>query len=296
MGGTFLATGAFDYTIALTLNGSGDTIPMFQTSNLKLNFTGVGTLSGFTTLSITTPSGTQVIDVSKIIISGTTATVPLKQPISISTYGSQITVTGNAQVSAVSNPQISVDTSGQLAATMLAKVYYMDSGTGKEIVAADNLGLGLVAGTSVKAVAKDIPGYSYNNILTKLTPTSSQDITLPSTDLVLQSGDVNNTTTTTGRQAVVFWYSKADLTKIVTKDTSIYVGDNWSGDMGFVSAQDQNGVALSYQQFIDGGGTVGTANLNTGVPGTYTVSYNYKGVSSTAKVTVKAKQTAVNVH
>lgn len=152
----------------------------------------------------------------------------------------------------------------------------MDINTGKEIATVDNLGLGLAAGTSVITATKDILGYNYSNVVTTLTLSSTQDSNFASTNLILQTGDINNTTTT-GRQAVVFWYSKANSTQIDTNDSSIYVEDTWSGELGFVGAKDKNGVALSYQQFIVAVGTVGTAALNADVPGRYTVSYSLGG-------------------
>ncbi|WP_439443344.1 MucBP domain-containing protein [Listeria aquatica] len=101
------------------------------------------------------------------------------------------------------------------AETMLTRVYYANAATGKAIpVEAGNyelLGQGMEAGDTVSATAKDLSaqGWTYSGTNTVMTPESSVDGTGETATTTLQHGDWNDTSTTTGRQAIVFWYNQA---------------------------------------------------------------------------------------
>ncbi|NKD39281.1 LPXTG cell wall anchor domain-containing protein [Enterococcus casseliflavus] len=74
-------------------------------------------------------------------------------------------------------------------------------------------------------------------------------------------------------------------------DSTIYVGDNWEAKDNFDSALDKDGNSVDFQDL-----TVDAGKADTSKAGTFEVTYTYDGVTSTAIVTVKEKQTAVNVH
>lgn len=79
-------------------------------------------------------------------------------------------------------------------------------------------------------------------------------------------------------------------------DSEIYTGDTWNPKDNFDSATSSQGQVFDYDEFISAGGTVDDSQLNTSIAGTYPVIYTLDSVFSTANITVKEKQTAVNVH
>ena len=83
---------------------------------------------------------------------------------------------------------------------------------------------------------------------------------------------------------------KANQTAVNAHDSTIYVGDNWQAEDNFDSALDKDGNPVAFQDITVEG------SVDTNTPGTYQVNYRYDGVTSTATITVKANQTAVNVH
>ena len=83
---------------------------------------------------------------------------------------------------------------------------------------------------------------------------------------------------------------KANQTAVNVHDSTIYVGDTWHAEDNFDSALDKDGNPVAFQDVT----VEGSVDANT--PGTYQVNYRYDGVTSTATITVKANQTAVNVH
>lgn len=84
---------------------------------------------------------------------------------------------------------------------------------------------------------------------------------------------------------------KANQTAVNVHDSTVYIGENWSAKDNFDSAIDKAGNSVSYS-----GVTVDASQVDVTKAGIYPVTYTYNGVTSTANVTVKAKQTAVNVH
>ena len=83
---------------------------------------------------------------------------------------------------------------------------------------------------------------------------------------------------------------KANQTAVNVHDSTIYVGDSWQAEDNFDSVLDKDGNPVAFQDVT----VEGSVDANT--PGTYQVNYRYDGVTSTATITVKANQTAVNVH
>ncbi|WP_285015433.1 bacterial Ig-like domain-containing protein [Lactococcus garvieae] len=83
---------------------------------------------------------------------------------------------------------------------------------------------------------------------------------------------------------------KAKQTAVNVHDSTLYVGDTWSAEDNFDSALDKDGQAVDFKDVKVSG------NVDTSKAGSYEITYSYDGVESKAVITVKAKQTAVNVH
>ncbi|XUC86076.1 hypothetical protein IGI92_003112 [Enterococcus sp. DIV2379] len=84
---------------------------------------------------------------------------------------------------------------------------------------------------------------------------------------------------------------KEKMTAINVHDSTIYVGDNWEAEDNFDSGLDKDGNSVDFQDLI-----VNVSQADTSRARSFEVTYTYDGVTSTATVTVKEKQTAVNVH
>ena len=80
-------------------------------------------------------------------------------------------------------------------------------------------------------------------------------------------------------------------TAVNVHDSILYAGDTWKAEENFDSAFDKYGHKVDFSQI-----TVDDSKLDPNTPGIYDVTYTYDGVASKAKVTIKDKQTAVNVH
>jgi LPXTG-motif cell wall-anchored protein len=87
-----------------------------------------------------------------------------------------------------------------------------------------------------------------------------------------------------------------DKSSVTVHDSTIYAGDEWKAEDNFDTATAMDGSTLNYTEFIAQGGQVDDSRLDVSQPGTYSVDYTINGVTSSANVTVKAIQTAVNVH
>ena len=79
---------------------------------------------------------------------------------------------------------------------------------------------------------------------------------------------------------------KAKQTTIKAHDSTIYIGDKWTAQDNFDIALDKDGNAVDFSQI-----EVDASQVDTTKPGIYSVMYTYEGVTTTAKVIVKAKQT-----
>ncbi|WP_276421580.1 bacterial Ig-like domain-containing protein [Lactococcus garvieae] len=94
-----------------------------------------------------------------------------------------------------------------------------------------------------------------------------------------------------GVESIAMITVKDKQAAVSVHDSTLYVGDEWKAEDNFDSAIDKAGNPVDFNQL-----TIDDSKVNTNIPGTYDVTYTYDGITSTAKVTVKAKQTAVNVH
>ncbi|HCT9167132.1 TPA: bacterial Ig-like domain-containing protein, partial [Enterococcus faecalis] len=83
---------------------------------------------------------------------------------------------------------------------------------------------------------------------------------------------------------------KAIQTAVNVHDSTLYIGTNWEAKDNFDSAIDKDGNPVDFNDVTIEG------NVDTTKAGTYEVKYSYDGVISVATITVKAIQTAVNVH
>ena len=84
---------------------------------------------------------------------------------------------------------------------------------------------------------------------------------------------------------------ESDSSVITVHDSNVYVGDEWKAEDNFDSALDKDGNKVEFKDL-----TVDDSKVDLNKAGTYEVTYSYDGLISVAKVTVKAKQTAINVH
>ncbi|WP_120236652.1 BspA family leucine-rich repeat surface protein, partial [Listeria monocytogenes] len=90
--------------------------------------------------------------------------------------------------------------------------------------------------------------------------------------------------------ADTYVWQKQTTALITVHDSTIYVGTDWKAENNFDSAVDKDGNLVDFKD-VTVEGTVDTTKT-----GTYEVKYSYDGVTSVATITVKAIQTAVNVH
>ncbi|WP_338350401.1 bacterial Ig-like domain-containing protein [Enterococcus faecalis] len=85
---------------------------------------------------------------------------------------------------------------------------------------------------------------------------------------------------------------KKDKSSIETKDSTLYVGQKWEPKDNFVSATDEDGSNIPWE---DSRITKNGASIDTSKPGTYKITYTYKGkvknTDSSFTVTVKEDQT-----
>ncbi len=114
---------------------------------------------------------------------------------------------------------------------------------------------------------------------------------------VTVSGSVD--TSKTGSYEVTYTYGQASAvatihvvenqTTVVAKDSTIYVGDEWSATDNFVSATDKDGKAIELKDLdIDG-------SVDTTTAGSYQVTYRNGETEATATITVLADQKTVTV-
>ena len=90
-------------------------------------------------------------------------------------------------------------------------------------------------------------------------------------------------------QEVVYIYIK-DKTVVNVHDSTLYVGEDWTAEDNFDSALDKDGNSVEFKDITVKG------DVDTSKADQYTVTYSYDGVESPAVITIKDKQTAVNVH
>ena len=106
-----------------------------------------------------------------------------------------------------------------------------------------------------------------------------------------KSGSFEVTYTYDGVTSTAIVTVKEKMTAVNVHDSTIYVGDNWQAEDNFDNALDKDGNSVDFQDL-----TIDAGKADTSKAGTFEVTYTYDGVTSTAIVTVKEKQTAVNVH
>lgn len=87
---------------------------------------------------------------------------------------------------------------------------------------------------------------------------------------------------------------REDHSSIATKDSTLYVGENWEEKDNIVSATDEEGKIVPWG---DPRLTSNEASVDTSKPGVYTLTYSFKGrvkrTDSTLNVTVKADQSSI---
>ena len=106
-----------------------------------------------------------------------------------------------------------------------------------------------------------------------------------------KAGSFEVTYTYDGVTSIATVTVKEKQTAVNVHDSTIYVGDNWEAKDNFDSALDKDGNSIDFQDL-----TIDASQADTSKAGSFEVTFTYDGVTSTAIVTVKEKQTAVNVH
>jgi LPXTG-motif cell wall-anchored protein len=158
-------------------------------------------------------------------------------------------------------------------------------GTGEEVVSLNPTKDLNGAVMPITKVSDNGTSSTDNTQVTWTNITESKDLTFKISYQVVNANGTPLTYSATITQPVILSSAVVNV-----HDSEIYVGDNWQAAGNFDSAVDKNGAPVNFNQV-----TV-TGNVDTTKAGTYEVTYSYGGTSSKAKVTVKARQTAVNVH
>ncbi|MEN2291903.1 bacterial Ig-like domain-containing protein, partial [Enterococcus faecalis] len=90
---------------------------------------------------------------------------------------------------------------------------------------------------------------------------------------------------------------KEDKSSLKTKDSTLYVGQKWNPEDNFVSATDEDGKEIPWEdsRIIKNG-----ASIDTSKPGVHKIKYTYKGkvknVDSEFTVTVKEDKTSLELN
>lgn len=84
---------------------------------------------------------------------------------------------------------------------------------------------------------------------------------------------------------------KERLTAINVHDSVVYIGDKWTAEDNFDGALDKAGNPVAFNKII-----MDDHQVDLNRVGVYEVFYHYDGITSTAQITVKEQETAVNVH
>jgi len=150
----------------------------------------------------------------------------------------------------------------------------------------------LKLGTNVKKLypVAALPAIPVSNMYTGYWQNvGSGTVDNPKGTTILTSADLLRTYAG-GTMADTYVWQKQASASIQVHDSTIYTGDSWQEEDNFDSALDKDGNSVAFQDVTVEG------SVDTNTPGTYQVNYRYDGVTSTATITVKANQTAVNVH
>ena len=98
-------------------------------------------------------------------------------------------------------------------------------------------------------------------------------------------------------ETVTVTVKKEDKTSLKTKDSTLYAGEKWEPKDNFVSATDEDGKSVPWE---DSRITRNGANVDTSKPGVYKFKYTFKGkvknVNSEFTVTVKEDKTSLEVN
>ncbi|MFK4897219.1 bacterial Ig-like domain-containing protein, partial [Lactococcus petauri] len=121
-------------------------------------------------------------------------------------------------------------------------------------------------------------------------PVDFQNITVSGSVDTSKAGTYEVTYSYEGVESKATITVKDKQTAVNVHDSTLYVGEDWTAEDNFDSALDKDGKPVDFQNITVSG------SVDTSKAGTYEVTYSYEGVESKATITVKDKQTAVNVH
>ena len=104
-----------------------------------------------------------------------------------------------------------------------------------------------------------------------------------------KAGDYEVVYRNEGKSAVAVIHVVADQTTIAAKDSSLYVGDEWTAADNFISATDKSGKTVDFKDVTVSG------IVDTEKAGKYQITYSYQGATAVATVTVKENQASLSV-
>ncbi|MGX7149882.1 bacterial Ig-like domain-containing protein [Enterococcus ureasiticus] len=118
-------------------------------------------------------------------------------------------------------------------------------------------------------------------------PIMFDQITVSGTVDTTKVGDYEITYHNQGKEAKAIVSVVANQETLAVKDSTLYVGDAWQASDNFVSATDENGKTIPFEEITSSG------TADTTKPGSYNVTYHYGNQTEVAKITVLPNQTTV---
>ncbi|ALS02745.1 peptidase [Enterococcus silesiacus] len=118
-------------------------------------------------------------------------------------------------------------------------------------------------------------------------PMAFDQITVAGTVDTEKVGEYEITYRNQDKEAKAIVFVVANQETLFVKDSTIYVGDSWQAKDNFVSATDEHGASIPFEE-ITPSGTVDTTK-----PGIYEMTYRFSGQTEIAKITVLPNQTSV---
>lgn len=284
----------------LTITGA-DKVDTSKYGTYKIGFSYEGSEPIYGTLTVSEAAQMIPISSSKNWVGGTK--LDAKQLVSItSTYGipdySQVTFSGQTESGTVLNPTSPTVGIYNVTAT------YQDTSTSFELVVKTDeselslsqkeLTVDLDDTSKLKTLLdnpyniinsyKDTDGNSQTPSKNNVTVTNSNGLSAnppAGTYTINYSG-------TNGKSAILTIHVTGNKIQLVPQDVELTVGDSFDKTSGLKSATDVHGAALDVTTSITNKTIAESDNVDTSKAGTYTVTYSYYGVTTTANVIVKS--------
>lgn len=287
----------------LTITGA-DKVDMSKYGIYKVGFSYEGSAPVYGLLTVS--EAAQIVPVSPSKSWGIGVKLDAKQLVSIaSTYGvpdySQVTFSGQTSSGTALNPDSPAVGTYNVTAT------YQDTSTNFELVVKTDESELNLSQTELTADLSDSSLFAsiYNNPYSMVSSYKDVDGNgqTPSSDniTVTKPGNTNAYNQPTKIGDYIFSYVglnekivtltihvTGDKIKLVPQDVELKVGETFNKASGLKSATDIHGNALDVPTSIANKTIAESDNVDTSKAGTYTVTYSYYGVTTTANVTVKS--------